>query len=105
MMKCNIKKMALAVGTVLGGLSMVPSAQAVNLATDGLGQSLIFPYYTTRAGWNTLFNITNTSDQIVAVKVRFHEGYNSRDVFDFNVVLSPKDVWNGTVSNLSLIHI
>lgn len=43
MMKCNIKKMALAVGTVLGGLSMVPSAQAVNLATDGLGQSLIFP--------------------------------------------------------------
>ncbi|MBK7542371.1 MAG: hypothetical protein IPP10_12825 [Candidatus Competibacteraceae bacterium] len=99
MMKCNIKKMALAVGTVLGGLSMVPSAQAVNLATDGLGQSLIFPYYTTRAGWNTLFNITNTSDQIVAVKVRFHEGYNSRDVFDFNVVLSPKDVWNGTVSN------
>lgn len=64
MMKFSKKQMALAVGTVLGAASMIPSAQAVNLATDGLGQVLIFPYYTTRAGWNTLFNITNTSDKV-----------------------------------------
>ena len=99
MVKFKMKQMALAVGAVLGGMSMVPAVQAVNLATDGLGQVLIFPYYTTRAGWNTLFNITNTSDQVVALKVRFHEGYNSRDVFDFNVIMSPYDVWNGTLSN------
>lgn len=99
MMKFKMKQMALAVGAVLGGMSMVPSVQAVNLATDGLGQALIFPYYTTRAGWNTLFNITNTSNEVVALKVRFHEGFNSRDVFDFNVILSPYDVWNGTLSN------
>lgn len=99
MMKCKMKQAALAVGTVLGTLSLLPSAQAVNLATDGLGQALIFPYYTTRSGWNTLINITNTSDQVVVMKVRFHEGYNSRDVFDFNVVMSPYDVWNGTLAN------
>lgn len=99
MMKFKMKQMALAVGAVLGGMSMVPAVQAVNLATDGLGQVLIFPYYTTRAGWNTLFNITNTSNQVVALKVRFHEGFNSRDVFDFNVIMSPYDVWNGTLSN------
>ena len=99
MAKCKMKQVALAVGTVLGGLSLLPSAQAVNLATDGLGQVLIFPYYTTRAGWNTLINITNTSDQVVVAKVRFHEGYNSRDVFDFNIVMSPYDVWNGTLAN------
>jgi len=99
MMKCKMKQVALAVGTVLGCLSAIPSAQAVNLATDGLGQVLIFPYYTTRAGWNTLLNITNTSDQVVVAKVRFHEAYNSRDVFDFNVIMSPHDVWNGTLSN------
>ena len=74
MMKCKMKQVALAVGTVLGGMSMVPSAQAVNLATDGLGQALIFPYYTTRAGWNTLFNITNTSDQVVVIKVPLPRG-------------------------------
>lgn len=99
MMKFKMKQVALAVGAVLGGMSMVPAVQAVNLATDGLGQAMIFPYYTTRAGWNTLFNITNTSNQVVALKVRFHEGYNSRDVFDFNVIMSPYDVWNGTLSN------
>jgi hypothetical protein len=99
MAKFKMKQLALAVGMVVGGMGMVPSVQAVNLATDGLGQVLIFPYYTTRAGWNTLFNITNTSNQVVALKVRFHEGYNSRDVFDFNVILSPYDVWNGTLSN------
>ncbi|MCB1764705.1 MAG: hypothetical protein KDJ22_01405 [Candidatus Competibacteraceae bacterium] len=99
MAKFKMKQLALAMGTILGGMSLVPSVQAVNLATDGLGQVLIFPYYTTRVGWNTLFNITNTSDEVVAIKVRFHEGYNSRDVFDFNVILSPHDVWNGTLSN------
>lgn len=99
MAKFKMKQLALAMGTVLGGMSLLPSAQAVNLATDGLGQVLVFPYYTTRAGWNTLINVTNTSNHVVAVKVRFHEGYNSRDVFDFNVILSPHDVWNGTVSN------
>ncbi len=99
MAKFKMKQLALAVGMAVGGMGMVPSVQAVNLATDGLGQALIFPYYTTRAGWNTLFNITNTSDQVVVIKVRFHEGYNSRDVFDFNVILSPYDVWNGTLSN------
>lgn len=99
MTKLKMKKLALAAGLALAGTGMVPSAQAVNLATDGLGQVLVFPYYTTRAGWNTLINVTNTSNQVVVAKVRFHEGYNSRDVFDFNIVLSPFDVWNGTVSD------
>lgn len=99
MMHSKMKKLALAVGLGLGGLALIPSTQAMNLATDGLGQVLIFPYYTVQGGWTTLFNITNTSDQIVAAKVRFHESYNSRDVFDFNVIMSPHDVWNGWVAD------
>ncbi|HRF43168.1 MAG TPA: hypothetical protein PLD30_02850 [Candidatus Competibacteraceae bacterium] len=99
MTKSKMKKLAMAMGVVLGGIGMAPSTQAMNLATDGLGQVLIFPYYTVQGGWATLFNITNTSDQIVAAKVRFHESLNSRDVFDFNVVMSPRDVWNGWVAN------
>jgi hypothetical protein len=99
MMKFKMKSLALALGTVLGGVSLIPAVQAVQLATDDLGQALIIPYYTTRAGWSTLFNVTNTSDQYLAIKVRFHEGHNSRDVFDFNVVMSPYDVWNGFVQN------
>lgn len=97
MMQSKMTKLALAMGLGLGGLALVPATQAMNLATDGLGQVLIFPYYTVQGGWTTLFNITNTSSRYVALKVRFHESYNSRGVFDFNVVMSPYDVWNGWV--------
>ena len=99
MMNGKVKKLALAMGVALGGMSMVPSAQAVSVAQDNLGQALIFPYYTVQGGWMTLFGVTNTSNQIVAVKVRFRESYNSRDVLDFNVILSPHDVWTGWVAD------
>jgi len=95
MMNQKMKRLALAVGVALGGLSALPSAEAVSVSADNLGQVLLFPYYTVRGGWNTLFGVTNTSDRVVAVKVRFREALNSRDVFDFNVILSPFDVWTG----------
>lgn len=81
---------AVAGGTLMG---LSAPAQAVDIAPDGLGQVLVFPYYTTREGWNTYFNVTNTSNKTVAIKVRWREGRNSRDVRDFNVILSPYDVW------------
>ncbi len=98
--KCKMKQLALAVGMALGGVALAPSAQAVSLAPDGLGQVLVFPYYTVRGGWLTTISVTNTSaTDIVVAKVRFHESYNSRDVMDFNVILSPNDVWNAWVSD------
>jgi hypothetical protein len=66
---------------------------------NGLGQALIFPYYSVRNGLKSLFNITNTANYAVAVKVRFHEGHNSRDALDFNIVLSPEDVWTGWIED------
>jgi hypothetical protein len=94
-----MKQLALAVGVALGGVGLLPSAQAVNVSPDNLGQALIFPYYTVRGGWNTLIGVTNTTNRYVAVKVRFREAYNSRDVFDFNIVLSPYDLWAATLTN------
>ena len=99
MMNRKMKQLALAVGVALGGLSLVPSAQAVSVAKNDLGQALIFPYYTVRGGWTSLFGVTNTSNQVVAVKVRFRESYNSRDVFDFNLILSPLDEWTAWVTD------
>lgn len=99
MMTRKMKQLALAVGIALGGAAMQQPAQAVNVSADNLGQTLIFPYYTVRGGWNTLLHVTNTSDQWVAVRTRFREAYNSRDVMDFIVVLSPHDWWGATVLN------
>jgi hypothetical protein len=45
-------------------------------------------------------NITNTTGNSLAVKVRVRESYNSRDVLDFNVLLSPFDVWTAWLSDV-----
>lgn len=91
-------KTAVALAAVLGASALtMPNAQAVNLTSDGLGDVLFFPYYTTRAGWNSYFHLTNTSDRTAILKVRFREAYNSRDVRDFNLILSPHDVWTAAV--------
>ena len=98
----KIKKtvLSLAVAAAVGGA--ISSANAVNLATDGLGDVLLYPYYTARNGWNTLVHIVNTSStSTIAVKVRFQEAQNTRDVLDFTLVLSPNDVWTGYVTNTS----
>lgn len=70
----------------------------VYVSNNSLGQALIYPYYTVRDDKLTIINIFNGSNKTIAAKVRFHESHNSRDVLDFNVVLSPHDKWSGTLS-------
>jgi hypothetical protein len=87
----------------IGVLGVAGAAQAVNLNPDGLGQVLIYPYYTTRndkAGnaFNSLLSVVNTTASVKAVKVRFLEGKNSSEVLDFNLFLSPKDVWTTAIA-------
>jgi hypothetical protein len=95
----NIKRKSLVAALVgAGALAAAGSANAVYLNSDGLGEVLIYPYYTVRNDVSTLLSVVNTTDQGKAVKVRFREGKNSADVLDFNLYLSPKDVWTGAVS-------
>ena len=81
-----------------GALAMAGAANAVYVNPDGLGQALVYPYYTVRAGNVTLLSVVNTTTQAKAVKVRFLEGKNSQEVLDFNLFLSAKDVWTGVIS-------
>ena len=84
--------------TGVGALAMAGAANAVYVNADGLGQALVYPYYTVRAGNTTLLSVVNTTTSAKAVKVRFLEGKNSQEVLDFNLFLSPKDVWTGLVA-------
>lgn len=79
-------------------LFAVDGATAVTLDPRGLGQALIYPYYTVNAGQDTLVSVVNAGDAGKAVRVRFLEGYNQRDVLDFDLFLAPHDVWTGTVT-------
>ena len=73
------------------------SAHAVHISPNGTGQVLLFPYYTVRNGFSTLVSVTNTQNNTKAVKVRFLEGMNGREVSGFNLFLAPNDTWTGVV--------
>jgi len=98
----NRKSLCVALAAT-GMLGAAGVAQAVNVSADGLGNVLIYPYYTVNKDlngnyYNTLMSVVNTTASTKAVKVRFREGKNSEEVLDFNVFLSPFDVWTAAVT-------
>lgn len=84
--------------SVVASLGLVGTAHAVHVNPDGLGQVLLYPYYTVQDGFDTYVHVVNTTDSAKAVKVRFLEGKNSQEVLDFNLYLSPKDEWTGVIT-------
>ena len=83
-------------------LGVTGAAQAVSVNPDGLGQVLIYPYYTIQdkvpgVAFSSLLSVVNSTASIKAVKVRFLEGKASKEVLDFNLFLSPRDVWTAAV--------
>jgi hypothetical protein len=71
----------IAIGNALDGRAPW-TAPVVDLNPDGLGNVVIYPYYT-----------VDEAPRPRGTRVRFLEGYNSREVLDFNLYLSPQDVW------------
>lgn len=90
-------KKRLLISAVATALTAVGTAHAVNVNPDGLGQVLLYPYFTVQNEFATAVHVVNTTTQAKAVKVRFLEGKNSQEVLDFNLYLSPEDVWTGVV--------
>lgn len=101
-MKFDIRKklVTLAVASAVSGgaMLMAAPAQAMNVSQNGVGEVVLFPYYTVRNGFDTVFTVTNTTDKTAILKIRWREALNSREVRDFNVILSPYDHWSGAVT-------
>ncbi|TDR44028.1 hypothetical protein DFR29_106175 [Tahibacter aquaticus] len=99
-MKRNVLNAAIAAG-LFAVAGTGGSAKAVELSPDGTGQVLIYPYYTVNRQQTTLITVVNGTNVAKAVRVRFLEGYNAREVLDFNLFLSEYDVWTATVFALT----
>lgn len=97
----TFKKKALLSAVVAGFGVAGTTAEAVYLNPNGLGQVLVYPYYTVQNngtnGFNTYMSIVNTTTDAKVLKVRFREGRASQEVIDFNLYLSPNDVWTAAV--------
>lgn len=69
----------------------------LRVSTTGEGHMLVVPYFSAQNGNKTLLSLTNTTDVAKAVKVRFRGAANSDDLYDFQVFLSPGDVWTADI--------
>jgi hypothetical protein len=85
--------------TLLAALCAGHDADGVSIDPRGLGQVLVYPYYSANSAHATLLSVANTSARGKALKVRFHEGYDGRPVLDFDLYLGPHDTWVGEVAD------
>jgi hypothetical protein len=92
--------LALSIAAAIGSFGLAGAANAAMVVNPGgIGHQLVFPYFSAQGDNATLMSITNT-DTVNGklVKVRFRGAANSDDLFDFQVLLSPGDVWTAAVS-------
>jgi len=81
------------------GQSLGLTATELAYNADGIGHQLVFPYFTTQGDNATLISLVNTdTTNGKLVKVRFRGAGNSDDLYDFQIALSPGDVWTAAVS-------
>jgi len=93
------KILAMSVAAALTGGVVGTASAALTIVEGGVGHMLMIPYFTAQGGNSTLFNIINTdSVNGKAVKIRHRGGVDSDDIFDFQVFLSPGDVWTAAIS-------
>lgn len=81
--------------------TLASSAHAVSVNPKGIGQALLFPYYTVNKNQDTLISVVNVDDVGKMIQVDALEGYNGRRVASFYLFLSPHDTWTGAISQLS----
>lgn len=95
-----IEAAAVAAGATVANVAIdATAATALNVTPDGIGHILMVPYFSTNNGNATLLSLVNTDTvRGKAVKVRFRSAANSDDIFDFQIYMSPGDVWTANVS-------
>ena len=85
-------------GTTFSTMSLT-TAGNLTLSEGGVGHMLLVPYYSAQNNNMTVLHVVNTdSVNGKAVKVRFRGAANSDDVMDFQVFMSPGDVWTAAVT-------
>lgn len=97
-MKRNILSLAVTAG--VAGLVAANAQAAMHINEKGLGETLIYPFFSTEGGNDTYIHVANTSSFSKAVKVRFIDAWNSAEVLDFNLYLSPEDMWTAAITTL-----
>ena len=75
------------------------NTRGLSVSEGGTGHSLVIPYFNAQNGNMTVLHVVNT-DTVHGklAKVRFRSAANSDDILDFQVFMSPGDVWTAAVT-------
>lgn len=87
----------------LASVGTADAAMTVN--SRGLGQVLLYPFYSAgnATSRSTLVTLVNTSERAKVVQLTFREGVAAVDVLTVRLFLGPRDAWNGTVFGFPLV--
>ena len=100
-MAYNVSELSSMSGSALkNSATPAPVAQLTPIGFNQTQTSnaLIFPAYFAGNGWETTIRVVNTDDTNGKVaKVVLYDGKDSHEVRDFNIYLSPNDVWVGHI--------
>ena len=102
-MKKQAMSLAVTAALLGGAVSVTAQQQSMYINEGGLGEVLVYPFYSAANGNDTYVQIVNTTTDVKAVKVRFIEARNSTEVLDFNLYLSPEDEWAGVITTTDLL--
>lgn len=91
---------AIPTGTGTTGATMTATnATTLRISDAGVGHNLLVPYFNAQNNNMSVFHVVNTDvNNGKAVKVRFRSASNSDDILDFQLFLSPGDVWTAAVT-------
>jgi hypothetical protein len=72
-----------------------------NLALSGTqhGDALIYPSFSAKDGWNSDIVVRNTTNDAIVAKVVLYAKDDSRELRDFNIYLSAKDVFRFNIAD------
>src|SRR5690554_1341571 len=67
---------------------------AVFINSQGSGEVLLIPYYSVNNSLNFNASVTNTTEEVKAIKITIREGLNGYAMLSYNVYLGPNDSWS-----------
>jgi len=76
-----------------------PAGTELESSTTQRGDALIYPAFDQNTGWGTEIVVRNTSEKAVVAKAVLYAADDSRELVDFNIYLSAKDVCRFTIKD------
>jgi len=77
----------------------VEATEPLLLSPNRQGDALIYPAFRSGEGWSTEISVRNTKDVAIVAKAVLYAKFDSRELGDFNLYLSPHDVAKFTIKD------